>query len=665
MSSHSARKRLEPLSPFTSSTTSVVSPLDTEDAPPIDFARLLDFFENPLSADFHDRQAYCLTQLARAFPSGFKIREIHFITKVLNHVASITMQSVESVYSKFSQELCVLLPLCALPYRKERAIDEVQFRDDAVDLIRAVALFVRSPDPEVQQYSADTISKLLQQALNKDKTVRKSSEHVPDLKALNESGAVQAIVAALPFFNSVALHPAFVVLKKASRSPLLAPTLCAASCLDLLVPFVNRANLADSVVASAVEVMWNVLESEPAAVPQWNAKAAISVLHESARRMLVDGTPSVTGKEVRNEIFIICNILAAHPRHCRQFVKSDFILLLLRASASASGDVSERTSASAGEFAKSVSSASEDFELRQLMWNLIFFVTAGVIDTKLQPVLLQHVLEARLVAVLARHIPCNPPDAAVAARWTLPQQSCLRRQALSLLHQLVALDEICVTEFLAEAAWAVAEYVESQRVALGRAAMASDYRQAEQAGVEDGALPVGTSLLLHVVVRARAHQHEQHPVFLHFIPILCRLCSDKFISEAPRMDALCMLAAICRADQRSLIDAVRQNEQEVLDNFFAGIKRAQQQAEIIKLAGQTSILQAHRDARLWKEQMMRRAAQRTWNGSSVKGEVAALIQGTATTESHEPPSPAVVAQQYGSQFEISLPLPSSGELVAQ
>jgi hypothetical protein len=259
-------------------------------------------------------------------------------------------------------------------------------------------------------------------------------------------------------------------------------------------------------------LLWNMIEFEPSSVVRFSTEKNFLLLSELLFQLLKDGFRD-SDKDLRNDVLIVCCLLASVKSSRIHFARTPLLRLLLDFNAK-----SDRLTLSlpADQTVPSV-----DFEMKKLLWTIISdlppepFCTAQIVQNDFVPSLFQY-LE------LDRN-----KQAPAVKRWALSQLLELQMRAV------VALQKIA--EHVQEQYISLSGNEKVLAVAVGCSAQLESDEKEQYAELQALAL----DCLFHICSSVDFSAQTQGP---ETFESLIQLLSDPTFSEQVRTDAACILS---------------------------------------------------------------------------------------------------------------------------
>eukprot|EP00741_Cyanophora_paradoxa_P004605 tig00000821_g4469.t1 len=436
--------------------TQTGSPGQSQSFKGVDFAKILDIFTNKHSAELHDRQVAALEKIWRRCQSGIislslatkplcrlappllALTRAHVVKDLpqLQEVMRLSAARISAGHAQFVEPFCRILLLCAVPFVKEFAHEELTGVEDVCSTIATVGRMLSCPEPQVQMQAANTLIAVAS-LMRRKPTVETDGELVRQAllvtpRMVLESGVVEAVVAALRAEQHAGVQLAIVrCLREFSYADDLCPQITQAGALELVVNFLQL-DFEHEGIPVVVELLWNVLESDPESRAVLGSWHAVNTLKELAARVFCDGYRT-KHKELRNELLIIATLLAYHGENRKYFLETGFLELLLVFSTAA--ELELRHEAVRPHF---LATGAAELETRKWMWGLLSMLSTHGAS-------LEGIVRGELLRVLLLYLEGPEAQAASALpKWTPAQLRDLQATALSVLFALVPL---CGEEF--------------------------------------------------------------------------------------------------------------------------------------------------------------------------------------------------------------------------
>eukprot|EP00667_Euglena_gracilis_P000696 EG_transcript_696 len=382
------------------SATSTVREAGTE------FDAVLTLAEDELTSRQYDRQVAMLNQLLQTYAAGFPIRAgLHGVPEVLR----LCGDRVAEGHAEFLSPLLQILEVCAYPFLPTKAQDNLQMGACMLNVSDTVVGLLTIPNERVRLRTMETLTEMVTRTRSLepddlsspfDRTADLGSTQAssqmkkgsfssitalrsPDSPKATLSGKASGIQHAIQHSRLVPLLVAELcqigrgisadmqaavvrALRGASRYATCCRVIAEQGGMAQLFNLLAENSFTDYQVFLALEVIWNVLELHPPAIALVTEYHHVSTLYDLARESIIHGF-KLKDKELRNDIITVCTLIAQEPDSHAHFFRSGFTELLFIVGAGSELKLQHKALM---QYSQSI--ADEDFELKKLVWNLLY-----------------------------------------------------------------------------------------------------------------------------------------------------------------------------------------------------------------------------------------------------------------------------------------------------
>ncbi|KAM4538775.1 cilia- and flagella-associated protein 69 [Odontesthes bonariensis] len=394
----------------------------------LDLSKVVRLFEDPLTTNLKERHLFVLKKLLKRNHSGFLLRELTALSRVLDICAEKAKDHPEYVPA-----LCEALKICRLPFLKERASDELSYAQDATEFISHIGFLMRVSDPEVKQNVVECV-KWFYRSLGQTEQLEALHSTSPGyrLQLLERSDLPKTLLLSMATLQNqpaIKLQLLRTLQILSSSSDVNCSSMLHARAAEMICLHMNEPDTSGQVLSCSSEILWNLLErsSKQEVAAQLSSMECVVSLKEAFCHLLLNARQH-SDLQLRNDLLAITAFIAEIPNSL--LVESLFAKQLV-------GFVTFPELKSRSPLVQNFkfSYSNEDLKMRKLLLNLLVLMSRDSAALQLYNDELVMLFLLELVKP-----PAAPPEHRSGSHhWSIVQQEELQLQALDTLASIAPL----------------------------------------------------------------------------------------------------------------------------------------------------------------------------------------------------------------------------------
>ncbi|XP_024866374.1 cilia- and flagella-associated protein 69 isoform X2 [Kryptolebias marmoratus] len=402
---------------------SLKKPQNSQEVRPksLDLSKVIRLLEDPLTTSLKERHLFVLKKLLRRNQTGFLLKELTNISRILNLCAEKATDHPE-----YASVLCEALKICRLPFLKERSSDDLSFSQDVTEFLSNMARLMKVSHTEVRRHVVESVKSFFSSAAPRERLDGlqpvspgfrlQQLEHSDIPKTLLLS---MAAVQNQPAVKLQLLQTLQILSSSSDRS---CASMLRARGAEMICLHMNEPDPSGQVLFCSAEILWNLVEggSREEAVAQLSSMECVLSLKE-AFFFLVENASQPSDLRLRNYLLVITCFIAENPNAL--LVESFYAKELLCF-------VTFPELYSFSSSAYKLTYNNEDVKMKKLLLNLLVLLCRDV--AALQLCREEQVMMFLLKLVTSERQP-GPPC------WSAAQQEQLQLQALAVLGSVAPL----------------------------------------------------------------------------------------------------------------------------------------------------------------------------------------------------------------------------------
>lgn len=392
---------------------------------PINLKRVIKLLTDPHSMMLYDRHVNALQRIVRHYQKGFPMKVLVQIFKILNVCADrVDKQPL------YEQPIIDILKLCALPYLKEKASDELVFEQIVLESVSQLGYLMRVPCDSIRRQICFTLCDFY----NEPKKVVDVDSYKPssvsyNRKMVENSDTAEILVKSLALLENnldLRLQVLRVLQDYSKNSEKNCMQILRAEGARRLCSRLTDHDPSGELLFRSVDILWNLLEfgDKHFVAEQLNNLACIGQLRDAFVYQLTQGY-SHYDQQLRNDLLVVANIVASACPDA-PFVETGFVKQLCLFAT-----FQEVKSHNPLVRQLKLATNHEDFELRKLLFNILVLLSRD-------PTVISILSEGHLLLALFSYVRANDKMAG-PREWTPAQFEELQLQAMASLCTLCPL----------------------------------------------------------------------------------------------------------------------------------------------------------------------------------------------------------------------------------
>ncbi|XP_054910997.1 cilia- and flagella-associated protein 69-like isoform X2 [Poeciliopsis prolifica] len=381
----------------------------------LDLMKILYLLRDPLTTNLTGRHLFVLRKLLKRNKSGFLLRELADIAKIIDICAVKVIE--EPKYAPF---LCEALLISRIPFLKEKASDDLIYPQDAINFLSCLGRLLKIPNPEIQEHVVETVQSFFSSEASKDLPGGGCTiSPLYRLQLVERSDLPKLLVESLaalqnqPFFKLQLLETLQLL---CSFSDLNCRSMVDAGAAATVCLHMNGPGPPARVLACSTEILWMLLESSGRddAVAQLCSLDCVVSLKEAFSSVLAL-TSQGFDLQLRNCLLVFTTLIAENP-NC-PLIESLFAKQLLGYITLPEVEVSST---------QKLTHSKEDLKMKKLLLNLLILLSRHVAATQL-------FREELVMVSLLRFVDPPQKEPVLPQSAILSEQEELQLQALETL----------------------------------------------------------------------------------------------------------------------------------------------------------------------------------------------------------------------------------------
>ncbi|XP_065920995.1 cilia- and flagella-associated protein 69-like [Dysidea avara] len=270
-----------------------------------------------------ERHVKALKSLANSNKQGFLLSD-------LSELCRLFMLCSErlSVYPEYEVPVCRLVKLCRLPFLMQRASDENSFAPSVIQLMSCLGKLLEVGTPSIQIQVAESVAVFFTdpggQLVSEDLQLTKLSYNAAIVERSGVAGKIMQIFGVTEDVN--------VRNSILNTLHILSSTVTNCNCMlaedgaRVVCEALANGSSSHKQVAITIELLWNLLEngSKIQGASQLSSLECMRILRSVFCDLMVNGSAGLHVRQLRNDMLVICNIIAANCPDA-PFVESEFL----------------------------------------------------------------------------------------------------------------------------------------------------------------------------------------------------------------------------------------------------------------------------------------------------------------------------------------------------
>ncbi|NXP23821.1 CFA69 protein, partial [Scytalopus superciliaris] len=328
----------------------------------VDLDHVIKLLEGSDSKDLEKEQLKTLKKVAKHFESGFPLKDLKQIMRILNLCAE-KMKEQEA----FTEPLCELIKLFGLPFKKKKSSDEVNYSTAVAQCIAQLGYLMSVPSSQVRiQICKCVISFYKMEPPGKVLSGYQPTSANYKIQMAELGGLAETLVLSLVSVENQLTEKLWVLkaLQHLSISGVNCRLMMKAQAASRLCLYLNGADPSGQLVFRSSDILWNLLEkaSKEEVVNQLSSLECVQALKE----VFVDVLHGFRhcDHQLRNDLLVIATLLAENP--AVPMIESGFAKLLI-----VLATFTEVKIPNPLVKGLKLTYCYEDFEMKKLLFNII------------------------------------------------------------------------------------------------------------------------------------------------------------------------------------------------------------------------------------------------------------------------------------------------------
>ncbi|XP_070703029.1 cilia- and flagella-associated protein 69-like [Pempheris klunzingeri] len=394
----------------------------------LDLSKVIRLLEDPLTANLKERHLFVLKKLLKRSQTGFLLKDLTGITKVLN----ICAEKVKD-HPEYLPTLCEAIQICRLPFLKEKASDELSYARDVIEFLSNMGCLMRVSDTDVRQQIVESVKSFYscvapKQLLDGPQPTSPGYR----LQLLERSDLAQTLLlsmAAVENQPAIKLQLLQTLQILSSYSDTNCALMLNARGAETICLHMNEPDPSGQILFRSSEILWNLLErgSNEEVTAQLNSMECVLSLKEAFTHQLMSSVQR-SDLQLRNDLLVITTLLAENPNSL--LIESLFARHLV-----VLATFPELKSHNTLVRNLKLKFSNEDFKMKKLLLNLLVLMSKDLAALQLYK-------EERVTLALLTLVkpPADLSEHRSASRhWSSVQQEELQLQALATLATIAPL----------------------------------------------------------------------------------------------------------------------------------------------------------------------------------------------------------------------------------
>nr|XP_020452989.1 cilia- and flagella-associated protein 69 isoform X2 [Monopterus albus] len=394
----------------------------------LDLSKVIRLLEDPLTANLKERHLFVLNKILKRSQTGFLLKDLTGIAKILNICAEKAKDHPE--YVPIMSEA---LQICSFPFLKEKTSDELIYAQDVVEFLSHMGCLMWVPDAEVRQQIVESVKSFYTCVAPKQLLdgLQPTSPGYR-LQLLEQSDLAQTLLlsmAALENQPAIKLQLLQTLQILSRSSDINCALILNARGAETICLHMNEPDPTGQVLFLSSEILWNLLEKgiKDEVTAQLNSMECVVSLKEAFFHQLMNGFRH-SDLQLRNDLLVITTMIAENDNSL--LVESLFAKQLM---AFITFPELKNHNPLVRNFKLSYN--SEDLKMKKLLLNLLVVMSKDFAALQLYKE--EYVMLALLTLVKP---PATLPERPSAScHWSSIQQEELQLQALATLATIAPL----------------------------------------------------------------------------------------------------------------------------------------------------------------------------------------------------------------------------------
>ncbi|XP_014852045.1 PREDICTED: cilia- and flagella-associated protein 69 isoform X1 [Poecilia mexicana] len=381
----------------------------------LDLVKILNLLEDPLTTNLTERHLFVLRKLLKRNTSGFHLRELADIAKIINICGEKVIER-----PKYAPFLCEILKISRIPFLKGKASDDLIYAQDAINFLSCLGRLMKIPNPDIQERVVETVQSFFSLEASKDQPEDiQTISPFYRLQLVERSDLPKLLVESIDALQNqlfIKLQLLETLQLLCSFSDLNCRSMLDAGAAGIVCLHMNSADPPGRFLSCCSEILWILLDSSGRedAVAQLCSLDCVVSLKEAFSSVLAL-TSQGFDLQLRNYLLVFTTLIAENP-NC-PLIESLFAKQLLGYITLPELEISS---------AQKLTHSKEDLKMKKLLLNLLILLSRNVAAAQLFREELVMVSLLRFVAPPKKQ-PSLPQSA------ILSQQEELQLQALETL----------------------------------------------------------------------------------------------------------------------------------------------------------------------------------------------------------------------------------------
>ncbi|XP_026156375.1 cilia- and flagella-associated protein 69 isoform X2 [Mastacembelus armatus] len=394
----------------------------------VELSKVIRLLEDSLTANLKERHLFVLKKLLKRSQSGFLLKDLKGLAKILNICADKGKDHPEYV-----SILCEALQICRLPFLKEKTSDELNYARDVIEFLSHMGCLMRVPDAEVRQQIVECV-KSFYNSVVPQQLIEGLQATSPGyrLQLLEQSDLAQTLLlsmGALENQPAVKLQLLQTLQILSSYSEMNCALILNARGAETICLHMNEPDPSGQFLFRSSEILWNLLEkgSKEEVTAQLSSIDCVVSLKEAFFYQLLKGFGH-SDLQLRNDLLVITTLIAENPNSL--LIESLFAKQLM-------SFITFPELRNHNPLVRNLklSYNNEDLKMKKLLLNLLVLMSRDFAALQLYKE--EQVMLALLTLVKP---PAALPQRRSGARhWSSIQQEALQLQALATLSTIAPL----------------------------------------------------------------------------------------------------------------------------------------------------------------------------------------------------------------------------------
>ncbi|XP_041867237.1 cilia- and flagella-associated protein 69-like isoform X2 [Melanotaenia boesemani] len=279
----------------------------------LDISKVVRLLEDPLTTNMKEKHLFVLRKLFERNHTGFLLRELTGMSRVLNVCAEKAKDHPE-----YAAVLCEALKICGLPFLKERVSDEMRYAQDATEILSHIGYLMRVSHDEVKQHVVECVKSFYNYVTPPqllDGLQQTSLGY--KLQLLERSDLPKTLLlsmAALENQPAIKLQLLQTLQILSSSSDKICTSIVEAHGAETICLHMNEPGRSSQVLFCSSEILWNLLESgnKEEIIGQLSSMECVISLKEAFCHLLLKASQT-SDLQLRNDLLVITTFIAGNP----------------------------------------------------------------------------------------------------------------------------------------------------------------------------------------------------------------------------------------------------------------------------------------------------------------------------------------------------------------